>query len=112
MATTGEEDDVILKVNQVIHNPDKKRLLMPTFQSCWSVTRVDNTPIQHNASSMFGLVFHNNDTDDTFIIFKLHGLDVRFNIRTPTDEDMVIFTIYEVTIQILWDPQDPIYANN
>ena len=35
-----------------------------------------------------------------------------FNIRTPTDEDMEIFIMYEVTSQLLSDPQYIIHANN
>ena len=58
---------------------------------------VYNDPVHHYYSSRFLLVFHNGDDDDTVVNFQLHGVAALFNIRTPTDEDMEIFPMYEVT---------------
>ena len=84
---TGEYEEVILKVNQVRQNPDEKRLLMYTFQARWWGAIVNNTPIQNNPSLIFGLVLYKEDTYDTVISFKLHGLAAGFYIRTSMDED-------------------------
>ena len=69
VVTTGEDEEVILKVNQSIQNPDEKRSFMSTFQAQWLGTRVETPPNQHGYSSRFGLVFHNENADDTAIKF-------------------------------------------
>ena len=85
---------------------------MSTFQDQWSGTGVENFPIQHGSLSRFGLVFHNDDTDDTEINFQLHGVAAGFDITTPMDEDMEMFTMYEVTRRLLWEPNNPSHAKN
>ena len=85
---------------------------MSTSKSYWPGSRVDNATVYHNPSSIFGLVFHNKDTYDTVINFKLHGVDVGFDIITLTDDDKERLHIYEVTIQLIWDLRDPSHSNN
>ena len=92
MATTVEDEEVILKVDQGIHKTDEKRAFISTFQAHWLVTRLKNPRIYHNPSLIFGLVFHHEDTDDALINFKIQS-----DIRTPTDEDMEKLLKYEVT---------------
>ena len=75
METTGEDEEITLKVNQGIHKPCEKRSMISTFQDHFSGTRLDNTPVQHTSSSIFGLVFHNKYTYDTFVNLQIHGVD-------------------------------------
>ena len=53
VATTVEDDEVIRKVDQGIHKPDYKWLLMSTFQAGWSGAIVDNNPIHGDYLSIF-----------------------------------------------------------
>ena len=112
VATTEEDEEVILKVDQGIHKPDYKWLLMSTFHAWWSGAIVDNNPIHGDYLSRFGLVFHNDNDDDTVINSHLRGVVAGFNIRTPTYEDMKILPMYEVTIQLFWRPHDPCHIKN
>ena len=57
---------------------------MSTLQACLLGTRADNTPIQNNPSSRFGLVFHNEDTDDTVINFNLHKVNFKTEVYEET----------------------------
>lgn len=71
--------------------------MIPTFQARLQGTRVYNSPVKHDSSSIFGLVFHNDDTYYIVINFQLHGGASGFHNITAMNEDMEIFYMYEVT---------------
>ena len=112
VAATEGNEEVILMVNQGIHNPDENQSLMSTFQVWWSVTRLENSIIHHDSSSRLILVFHNENTHDTVINFHINGVDAGFDIRNPRDEYMERLPMYEVRIQIFWDPNNPSRSKN
>ena len=46
------------------------------------------------------------------INLQIHGVAAGLDIRTPTNEDMEILPMYDVTSQFIWDPQDLIHSKN
>ena len=71
---------MILRVNQAVINPDEERLLLSTFKSRWSVTKVDNKPMQFNQDLRFGLILHNEETGTPIAKFHLNITAAGFHI--------------------------------
>ena len=68
--------------------------------------------MQFNPDSMFGLIFHNKDTGDSILKFDLHFIASGLHILTPMYMDLVNLLMQKVTIQLIWDPQNPTHTAN
>ena len=112
VVTDADGEEAILVIHQGIHKPDEERSLLSTFQARWSGTKVENDPVQHNPASRFGLIFQNEEAEDTVIRFRLFGVSAGFKIRTPTEVDQRVLNKYEVTSKIFWDPGSKTHAQN
>ena len=97
VASTGDDYEVIIRINQAVVNTDEYRLLLSMFQSRYSCTKVDNDKIQFNMGSRFGTIFHNRDTGTSIVKFDLKGVAMGFHICNPTEKDLEILPMHEVT---------------
>ena len=88
VASTGDDYEVIIRINQAVVNPDEYWLLLSMFQSRYSCTKVDNDTIQFNMGSRFGIIFRNRDTVTSIVKFDLNVIVERVHTCTPRDKDM------------------------
>ena len=104
VAKTSEGEDVLLRVNHCLHQPDEERSLLSSFQVRHSGTRIDSTPMQHDDRSLFGIVLDTEKKGRVVIPFSLRGTSAGFMIRTPDDEDLDNLDVFDITSTLAWDP--------
>ena len=104
VARTSEGEDVLLRVNHCLHQPDEERSLLSSFQVRHSGTRIDSTPMQHDDRSLFGIVLDTEKKGRVVIPFSLRGTSAGFMIRTPDDEDLDNLDVFDITSTLTWDP--------
>ena len=101
--STDNDDEIIIRINKVLSNPDEDVSLVLTFQVRYNCTRIDTAPMQFDTRSHFGIVLPNEDDNDTLLNLTLIVIDVGVPIRTPSNEGIENISMYKITSPLFCD---------
>eukprot|EP00978_Attheya_sp_CCMP212_P001993 scaffold4106_cov58-Attheya_sp.AAC.4 len=106
IAQLNADEKILLIVNQAVYNESQSLTLLSEFQLKHNDWIVDTTHKKHKSYNSSGLGSQQMEKEDTIIPFQLRSCLMTFNIRAPTDQELIDMTPITLTDENPWNPKE------
>eukprot|EP00978_Attheya_sp_CCMP212_P028621 scaffold99410_cov33-Attheya_sp.AAC.1 len=100
------DEKILLIVNQAVYNESQLLTLLSEFQLKHNDWIVDTTHKKHKSYNSSGFGSQQMEKEDTIIPFQLRSCLMTFNIRAPTDQELIDMTPITLTDENPWNPKE------